>query len=241
MDSLCRVRNNIMFVLSWLTVSALTLVLFLNNPLGSAETARHDSTYTILYVIHLLQKRRIIMKQPYVLLGQFSIADHNFWICHKYGYCILFGKWFEAEWTHGSEIKFSYSYSQSYSYYVAWSPMVRIYIGLWFMCAKNMYRILNQMEITINIFKSLSSTKNRVCFIILGEHPKLVFMISYFRGWKIGQIWGHYGVIKWKHLPRYWPFVRGIHRSPVNSPHTKATDAVGSKSMKSSIFKPLWL
>ena len=26
-------------------------------------------------------------------------------------------------------------------------------------------------------------------------------------------------VIKWKHFPRYWPFVRGIHRSPVNSLH----------------------
>ena len=26
-------------------------------------------------------------------------------------------------------------------------------------------------------------------------------------------------VIKWKHFPRYWPFVRGIRRSPVNSPH----------------------
>ena len=26
-------------------------------------------------------------------------------------------------------------------------------------------------------------------------------------------------VIKWKHFPRYWPFVRRIHRSPVNSPH----------------------
>ena len=25
--------------------------------------------------------------------------------------------------------------------------------------------------------------------------------------------------IKWKHFPRYWPFVWGIHRSPVNSPH----------------------
>ena len=25
--------------------------------------------------------------------------------------------------------------------------------------------------------------------------------------------------IKWKHFPRYWPSVRGIHRSPVNSPH----------------------
>ena len=29
----------------------------------------------------------------------------------------------------------------------------------------------------------------------------------------------HDAVIKWKDFPRYWPFVRGIHRSPVNSPH----------------------
>ena len=29
----------------------------------------------------------------------------------------------------------------------------------------------------------------------------------------------HDGVIKWKHFPRYRPFVRGIHLSPVNSPH----------------------
>ena len=29
----------------------------------------------------------------------------------------------------------------------------------------------------------------------------------------------HDDVIKWKHFPRYWPFVRGIHRSPLNSPH----------------------
>ena len=29
----------------------------------------------------------------------------------------------------------------------------------------------------------------------------------------------HDDVVKWKHFPRYWPFVWGIHRSPVNSPH----------------------
>ena len=30
----------------------------------------------------------------------------------------------------------------------------------------------------------------------------------------------HYDdVIKWKHFPRYWPFERGIHLSPVNLPH----------------------
>ena len=26
-------------------------------------------------------------------------------------------------------------------------------------------------------------------------------------------------VIKWKHFPRYWPSVRGIHRLPADSPH----------------------
>ena len=35
---------------------------------------------------------------------------------------------------------------------------------------------------------------------------------------------GHDGGIKWKHFPRYWPFMRGIHRPPVNS-RTKASGA----------------
>ena len=38
--------------------------------------------------------------------------------------------------------------------------------------------------------------------------------------WPSDTIWRqHDDVIKWKHFPRNWPFVRGIHRSPVNSPH----------------------
>ena len=64
MDSLCRVRNEIMYVLLWRTVYALTRVLFWcllpsllrnsgnkhqNNPLMSAQTVRHASTYIILY------------------------------------------------------------------------------------------------------------------------------------------------------------------------------------------------
>ena len=33
-------------------------------------------------------------------------------------------------------------------------------------------------------------------------------------------VWqNHDDVIKWKHLPRYWPFVWEIHRSPLNFPH----------------------
>ena len=34
----------------------------------------------------------------------------------------------------------------------------------------------------------------------------------------------HDDVIKWKHFPRYWPYVRGIHW-PRWIPHTKAGDA----------------
>ena len=40
---------------------------------------------------------------------------------------------------------------------------------------------------------------------------------------KLSLVWkwyfGHDDVIKWKYFPRCWPYVRGIHRSPVNSPH----------------------
>ena len=41
------------------------------------------------------------------------------------------------------------------------------------------------------------------------------FWISYWKTLKKS----HHDVIKGKHFPRYWPFVRGIQRSPVNSPH----------------------
>ena len=43
--------------------------------------------------------------------------------------------------------------------------------------------------------------------VIHGNYPRL--------------FWGlfHDDVIEWKHIPRYWPFLRGIHGSPVNSPH----------------------
>ena len=35
----------------------------------------------------------------------------------------------------------------------------------------------------------------------------------------VAETWHHDDVIKWKHFPRHWAFARGIHRSPVNSPH----------------------
>ena len=65
MDSSSRVRNKIMYLLSWRTISALTRMLFLyqfrsllrnsgnklqSNPLESTKTVRHSSTYIMLSV-----------------------------------------------------------------------------------------------------------------------------------------------------------------------------------------------
>ena len=36
--------------------------------------------------------------------------------------------------------------------------------------------------------------------------------------WGTTHGWGQDDVIKWKHFSRYWPFVQGIHGSPVNLP-----------------------
>ena len=53
----------------------------------------------------------------------------------------------------------------------------------------------------------------------------------------------HDGVIKWKHFPGYWPFVRGIHRSPVNSPHKgqwRRVDVFFDLHLKKRLSKQLW-
>ena len=42
-------------------------------------------------------------------------------------------------------------------------------------------------------------------------------------------------VIKWKHFPRQWPYVQGIHRSPVNSLH------IGSLTRSFGVFFDLRL
>ena len=58
-------------------------------------------------------------------------------------------------------------------------------------------------------------------------HPCANFMGGQHRVLKLGrecEITGnHDDVIKWKHFPRYWPFVLGIHRSTVKSPQRPVT------------------
>ena len=54
----------------------------------------------------------------------------------------------------------------------------------------------------------------------------------------------HDDVIKWKHFPRNWPFVRGIHRLPVNSPHkwpvTRSFDVFFDLRLNIQFSKQSW-
>ena len=59
----------------------------------------------------------------------------------------------------------------------------------------SMWKSVNCYPINLNHFVKLESQRKDSCF-----QP-------------------HYEVTKRKYFPRYWPFARGIHQSPVSSPH----------------------
>ena len=61
---------------------------------------------------------------------------------------------------------------------------------------------------------SMSLTDKLQAVVLWALKPYFIFIGCY-----PDQSTQHDDVIKWKHFLRYWPFVRGIHRSPVNSPH----------------------
>ena len=73
-------------------------------------------------------------------------------------------------------------------------------------------------------FKEVTGLLQGVCVWLVGGGPNIkrsgIKVRSHMHWadagggrWKLASI--HDDVIKWKHFPRYWPFVRGIHRSPV--------------------------
>ena len=63
-----------------------------------------------------------------------------------------------------------------------------------------------------------NDAKNDTALVLLVLIPTSIRTL-FIPGVHLGGTNFHDDVIKWKHFPRNWPFVRGIHRSPVNSPH----------------------
>ena len=66
----------------------------------------------------------------------------------------------------------------------------------------------------ILLFHDSKAAKIKISIILCWLWMTLTFCISHAINFII-----HDDVIKRKPFPRYWPFVWGIHRSPMNSPH----------------------
>ena len=85
---------------------------------------------------------------------------------------------------------------------IAWN-----YTGLWYT-----HIVLHRWKLNISYIKM-----NIVCLASVKTGSVSDTNVSRFISHIIWR-W-HDDVIKWRHFPRHWPFVRGIHWSPVNSPH----------------------
>ena len=94
-------------------------------------------------------------------------------------------------------------------YYFIYSPAsTNLEISIWclslhegiYVC-KTSYFILTNRKVSLDLWKTYSR-----------PYVDLVASGGTDNRW-------HDDVIKGKHFPRYWPFVWGIHRWPVNSPH----------------------
>ena len=79
---------------------------------------------------------------------------------------------------------------------------------LWRCSEQQMYCICWPKMMAGDWYQRRFFPQTATCLPSDGRNGVLVFASSY-----------HDGVTKWKHFPRYWPFVWGIHRTPVNSPH----------------------
>ena len=111
MDSFCRVRNEIMYVLSWRTVSALTRVLFWclfpsllrnsgnkhqYNPLMSAETDCHSSIYIILSLyIYIYICKLTVWRLSFLFMlchtGKYHNGAHLYQTCQRH--CLSHPLW----------------------------------------------------------------------------------------------------------------------------------------------------
>ena len=113
-------------------------------------------------------------------------------------------------WFHSTDIAQSYSIGTNFSVPLSASiPLVLKQLSI--IWVNDSYSSFKNNNISQTI-KTTTNTKieNNVYLIttVLVKYFCLLSNFSY-----------NDDAIRWKHFPRYWPFVWGIHRSPVNSPH----------------------
>ena len=95
-------------------------------------------------------------------------------------------------------------------------------------------------------FMSHDDSVDKYTSLQLRDLPKMQLLWLNWQGWsefgleeERAHAW-HDDVIKWKHFPRYWPFVRGIHRSPAQRPVTRRFGVFFDLRLNKRFSKQSW-
>ena len=110
-----------------------------------------------------------------------------------------------ARWTHEIHTHWKSPHRTRKTSYLKIMRRLSMFVhSFWILSYKHQFQFNLFTNSTVTVTVTLKTTSRNF------QHPK-------FRAAAMLDL--HDDVIKWKHFPRYWPFVQGIHRSPVNSRH----------------------
>ena len=96
-------------------------------------------------------------------------------------------------------------------YAFVWTPCSKCptqFIDVFTLFVQNEYRTNSYHQCSLcfcvcELLRLYNDNDGGLCFVIQKQYASTI----------------HDDVIYWKYFPRYWPFVRGIYRPPVDSPH----------------------
>ena len=91
-------------------------------------------------------------------------------------------------------------------------------------CCREMYTVsLRHSSYHLSNYSSTLKTHSHFSIYAFGETPNCCLRTGNQHREETLELWNWYlcldSTLACRHIGRYWPFVRGIHRPPVNSPH----------------------
>ena len=144
-----------------------------------------------------------VTSEPFI---QFKLQASNTWRLNCYSSL----KWVD-QGVHAFDTSYWSSVTQNLRNYTIWKYSIMkkdTSEHCVIMAVINCTKIELPVKCDIKLYRNTFQTLFEHWFILIKRNERNTYMV-----------YVHDDVIKWKHIPRYWPFVRGIHRSPVNSPH----------------------
>ena len=177
-------------MIAWIT-AALIVVIWGSNVVDRYYTGLAGILSNLYYKAHHLQKLKCFSPRLAVVFAQFLEAAPTGDAPTTSEWSAIFIAYWGATYIRGLKVYHIYD-------------IFFIQQGKTF---EELVAEIGQENVGISSLKDVSNTQLGLCLVLCS-----IDVLSTYERF-------HDDVIKWKHFPRYWPFVREIPRSPVNSPH----------------------